>query len=169
MARQKGSKNIKWNKEELERLYWVERMSCHQIAQKYGTVYQAVLKVMQRFGMPRRSHSEATGKDLHYRWQGGRYMTSTGYVLISEPNHHRANKAGYVLEHISIWERHYGRKLKRGEIIHHLNGDKADNNPLNLQAFTKSTHDKLIPALRDRIKQLEGELKKMSQMVMELL
>jgi len=163
-----GSKNVKWNKGELQRLYWDERMSCHAIAKQYGTVYQAVLKALQKFGIPRRSHSESTSKELHYRWQGGRYISTSGYVVIYEPDHHRADKRGYVYEHIVVWEKHNGRKLRKGEIVHHLNGIKAANNPLNLLGMMKSTHDKLVPALRVRIKQLEDELNRCRQMVMEL-
>jgi len=156
-----GSKNVKWNKEELQRLYWDERMSCYAIAKQYGTVYQAVLKALQRFGIPRRSHSEATSKELHYRWQGGRYINTNGYTMI------RVGE-DYVPEHIVIWEKHNGRKLRKGEIVHHLNGIKVDNAPLNLLAMMKSTHDKLVPALRTRIRQLEQELNRCRQMVMEL-
>jgi len=39
------------------------------------------------------------------------------------------------LVHIWIMEKTLGRKLRRGEIVHHLNGNKLDNHPLNLRLF----------------------------------
>lgn len=167
MSRPTGSKNISWSKEELQRLYWTERMSCHAIAKQYGTVYQAVLKAMQGFGIPRRTHSDATSGDLHYAWRG-HYVSSSGYTLVFQPGHHRADKRGYVYEHIPAWEQHSGRPLHTGEVVHHLNGIKTDNRPINLLAMPKSTHDKLIPALRNRIRELEQELDRCRQMVLPL-
>ena len=37
-----------------------------------------------------------------------------------------------VLEHRYVMERHLGRKLKRKERIHHIDGDKLNNNISNL-------------------------------------
>ncbi len=168
MSRPFGSKNVKWDKEELRRLYWDEKLSCQKIAERYGTVFQAVLKAMQRFVIPRRTITEATTAELHYRWAGGRNKTSTGYIEIYMPEHHRAGARGYVKEHILVWEEANGRRLRRDEIVHHLNGIKDDNRPLNLLALRENKHRRWIPALQEHIRKLEVALKRCSQDVMEL-
>lgn len=172
MARPVGTKNIKWDKDELQRLYWDERMSCRAIADQYKTVSQAVLKALQKFGIPRRTISEATQGSASYRWKGDnyKYKDYNGYIQIRCPNHpHASKKGGYVFEHRLTVERKMGRVLESSEIVHHLNGVYDDNREENLIVFSKKTHDNLIPALQKRIRELEGYIKERNkQSVMDL-
>lgn len=45
--------------------------------------------------------------------------------------------------HRLILENKIGRKLEKGEIVHHIDGNKRNNNPDNLQLMTQSEHIKL--------------------------
>jgi len=69
--------------------------------------------------------------DKNPRWNGGRHIDTQGYVHVWAPNHPHAVR-NKVLEHRLIMERHLGRLLERGEVVHHINGDPGDNRIENL-------------------------------------
>lgn len=56
------------------------------------------------------------------------------------PEHKRADKSGYVMEHILIFEKESGIEIPNGCCIHHLNGIKDDNRIENLCLMTHSAH-----------------------------
>lgn len=70
----------------------------------------------------------------------GRYVNQSGYILVLVPG---PGKSRYILEHRLVVEAHLGRKLKDGEVIHHINGIKTDNRLSNLQIMTNSEHTAL--------------------------
>ncbi len=78
-------------------------------------------------------------------WRGGRVRFSGGYVAVFAPDHPNASVLGkkYVLEHRLVASQTLGRPLMDGEVVHHINGDKADNRPENLMVLTQSEHMKL--------------------------
>ncbi len=91
-----------------------------------------------RGGIPRNrnigrgNHANHCRGENHYRWNGHRKIMGHGYVGIFDPNHPRANKMGYVLEHVVLAEKALGRALPTASEVHHLNENKADNSRRNL-------------------------------------
>lgn len=68
----------------------------------------------------------------HHSWNGGKHINDQGYLLVSKPEHPRANNHGYVREHILIVEKVLGKSLPSDAVIHHINENKHDNRPENL-------------------------------------
>lgn len=72
--------------------------------------------------------------ERHVSWQGGRWFDPDGYVRINTGN----GKAKY--EHVLIAERALGRPIRKGEVVHHINGNKQDNRNSNLLICSASYH-----------------------------
>ncbi len=79
------------------------------------------------------------------RYEGKRIMR--GYVQIWAPKYKRAKHQGwcngYVAEHILIMQGLLGRLLRKGEIVHHIDENRLNNDPINLQLMTGTAHRKL--------------------------
>lgn len=87
-----------------------------------------------------RNRSESK-KGIHSgHWNGGRATTSCGYKMVLKPNHPKADKKGYVLEHILVWEQGTGVSIPPNCCIHHINGNKADNRIENLCMMQRTAH-----------------------------
>lgn len=75
-------------------------------------------------------------------WKGGRRINHKGYIEVFMPEHHRARGNGYVFEHIVVAEIKVGRNINRGENVHHIDHDKQNNSPDNLEVMDASEHTK---------------------------
>lgn len=74
-------------------------------------------------------------------WLGGITMNKQGYICFtSSPKN--GDNAGKCL-HVLIAEWLYQRKVQPGEHVHHIDGNKLNNNPENLCILTDSEHAKI--------------------------
>lgn len=66
-----------------------------------------------------------------------------GYIYCIDKESPYANKQGKVYQHHYIICELIGRKLEPDECVHHIDRDRANNDPSNLLLLTKSEHSKL--------------------------
>ena len=73
----------------------------------------------------------------HWRWKeiGSEYLDALGYVYIK-------TETGWKYKHRYLMEQKIGRKLKKGEVVHHLDGNIKNNVITNLVLTTHSEHKK---------------------------
>lgn len=91
--------------------------------------------------MPRNDNLEKINRSQGRIWTHTEsYIDNKGYRRLYRPDHYRADKRGYVLEHIWVWENTHGELVGEGNCIHHINGDKLDNTPSNLIKMANKEH-----------------------------
>lgn len=104
----------------------------------YKKAYKLGLRKDKRIEFINRSNARKGEKSSN--WKGGTRKTTKGYRQILMPKHKRADKSGYVMEHIVVFEKETGINIPENCCIHHLNGIKDDNRIENLCMMTHSSH-----------------------------
>jgi hypothetical protein len=107
----------------------------------------------------------------HRNWRGGTFENDNGYIEVIKTSlskdeqilfYPMYRKRSYILMHRLIMARHLNRPLNKKEVVHHLNGDRADNRLANLQLVTNTTHPSenstMWNILKDEIKRLQIKL-----------
>lgn len=110
-----------------------EGVAVSEMARRIGATRRTVARFLRIHEMERTPFVQIGS--THPRWKGGRMFDKSGYVLIYRPNHHEANRHGQVREHRVVMEQKLGRLLRRGEVVHHLDGNRANNHPDNLEVY----------------------------------
>lgn len=74
---------------------------------------------------------------------GNKFIDSRGYVHVCVGNQtsYSGVKKGYIYEHAKVMQDHIGRPLAKGEVVHHIDGDKKNNNISNLDLCSVKEHN----------------------------
>lgn len=84
-------------------------------------------------------------------WKGGVVFSGKGYCYIYAPDHPRAVH-GYAKRATLVLEDKIGRYLSADELAHHIDGNKANDDPDNLALMGCSEHARHHhPRVRERV------------------
>ncbi len=118
-------------------MLYLSGKTAQQIADIFRVYKQSVLTSLKRSGISRRKEWQRASGANNGAWRGGIRMVK-GYRHIYRPKHHLARKDGWVAEHRVIAEKIIGRRLKRGEVVHHRDENKVNNAPSNLMVYASN-------------------------------
>jgi hypothetical protein len=72
---------------------------------------------------------------------GSKTITEHGYILVRvRKDHHLADCRGLAYEHRLVLEKKLRRRLQDHELVHHIDGNRRNNEPQNLEVMTRSDH-----------------------------
>lgn len=106
-----------------------------EIAAIVGCSTPPILKALHRLGLrrPAKPRAGVLSGDRNPAWSGGRRPRVDGYIEVWTPG-------GVRLEHQVVMERVLGRPLQPGEVVHHIDENKGNNDPSNLMLTTQAEH-----------------------------
>mgnify|MGYP001617277543 FL=1 len=147
--------------ERLIELYEVEGWSTQRIANHYGYSKGAIRQWLNALGVKMRTMQDYDLID--WNREPTRFI-SKSYVYLRFPG-----AKSHVLEHRFVMEQQLGRKLRKNEIVHHLNAIKTDNRTENLAVIKRRKHKtgdnhNYRKAYQNRIRELEAENRRLSTM-----
>lgn len=135
--------SLSWTQERIAKAaaLYATGMSIGAVAQAVGSNGTRTRNALRDHGVRIRQQAEAqTGQNNGF-WKGGRKLDKPGrdkaYWLVRMPDHPLAN-GGYIQEHRLVMEEKIGRHLRKGEVVHHIDGDSLNNHPDNLQLFASN-------------------------------
>ena len=105
------------------------------IAQTVGTNRTRVKEYIAKHDIQHQPFHTTNFGYRNGRWKGGRIIDEDGYILIKQRKHPHCNRHGYVREHRLVVEKVLGRYLTPREVVHHIDGNKQNNRPDNLQVY----------------------------------
>jgi hypothetical protein len=86
------------------------------------------------------AHGHTPSGERSPYYKGGWTIDGHGYRLVRYKGHPNANKKGWIKEHRLVMSQFLGRPLESWEHIHHIDGNKLNNDISNLQLVTDSHH-----------------------------
>jgi hypothetical protein len=131
-----------------------EGISVSEMARRLGANRRHVAKFLRDYDLERTPFQQV-GQNAS-NWRGGRMTDKDGYILRLQTDHPHCDRHGYVREHRLVMEQKLGRLLLPSEVVHHIDGDKANNHLDNLEVFGSNGHH-LAETLTGKPKRISAE------------
>jgi len=125
-------------KQELIELYVRKNLSTRQIAKIKGVTHDCISEKLKKIGVIVDDRLTALSSLRNPDWNNGKTI-SQGYIEISSKQKYGFKKR----EHRIVMEKYLGRPLKSREIVHHIDGNKQNNNINNLALMDITAHTRL--------------------------
>ena len=109
--------------------------SISKVAAHFGVDDEAVRYALKKLGIARRPRGGQPGAENH-QFKGGSRVRADGYRLV------RGTREK-PLDHRVLAEKALGRRLKKHEVVHHINCNRSDNRPENLLVCSDRYHREL--------------------------
>jgi hypothetical protein len=134
-----------------------------EIARALGVDSEMVRRWAKRRGIPLVNGTRRM--ENHPAWKGGQVKDRTGYILqrVEKDSPHgyliRAiakrgidgmDRCGYAPVHRIVMHDKLGRRLRKGEVVDHIDGDNQNNHPDNLRVFP-SNKAHLMATLKGKV------------------
>lgn len=108
--------------------------SISHIAKTMGVTRSRLVEKFDNLSIPIRKGSWG---ENHQRWKGGRYVNPHGYVILTLARDDEyvgmANMIRQLSEHRYLMAKFLGRALESHETVHHIDGNRSNNDLDNLQ------------------------------------
>lgn len=115
-------------------LRWIEEgLTLKEMGARLGSKRQTIHAFLKKNNIPYEKRRRIGARNG--RWKGGRIVDEDGYILIKSHGHPHADRHNYVREHRLVVEEKLGRYLDPREVVHHIDGNRQNNYPDNLEVF----------------------------------
>ena len=105
----------------------------------------------RRYSMPccTKRHAMLLAKAHSKHAYKGWVINTRGYLLVRLPGHPMANKNDQVFYHRLVMSYKIGRHLLSSERVHHIDSNRQNNKPDNLELLSDGAHRRLEYAKRE--------------------
>lgn len=96
------------------------------------------------FSLATKSYNK-NNPDRYRHLLGSKIIEKSGYIQVYVgPNYdYKYSHGGRIREHTFVMQEHIGRKLRKDEVVHHIDGNKINNDISNLDLCTTKEHNNL--------------------------
>lgn len=129
--------------EKISEMYLQNLLSMREIAKIFSCDLSVIKRRLERLNIKLRDHKENQQRSFAKR-RKGYTVHAAGYCQITYGENRNRRL------HDVLMEKQIGRRLNSDEVVHHIDGDRRNNDMNNLALMTRSEHTKMHIANQTR-------------------